>query len=93
MGATLLRLAQSTNKGDVMSMNIGTNIVSVVFTDVDVKKTMPHLKGISNAVALESIRELFESYLREAGHEIMWQLLNDNGWNIGGQNFIDDGGW
>ena len=76
-----------------MSMNIGTNIVSVVFTNVDVMKTMPHLKGISNAVALESIKELFESYLLEAGHEIMWQLLNDNGWNIGGQNFIDDGGW
>ena len=74
-------------------LNIGTNIVSIVFTDVDVKKTMPHLKGITNAIALESIRELFESYLREAGHEILWQLLNDNGWNIGGQNFIDDGGW
>ena len=68
-------------------------IVSVVFTDGDVKKAMPHLKGISNAIALESIRELFESYLIESGHEIMWQLLNDNGWNIGGQNFIDDGGW
>jgi hypothetical protein len=37
-------------------LNTGTNIVSVVFTDVDVKKTMPHLKGISNAIALESIQ-------------------------------------
>ena len=74
-------------------MSIGTNIVSVVFTDVDVNNTMPHLKGVTNAIAMESIRELFESYLIEAGHEIMWQLLNDNGWNIGGQSFIDDGGW
>ena len=54
---------------------------------------MPHLKGVTTCVALESVEELLVSYVREAGCEILWQLLNDNGWNIGGKNFIEDGGW
>ena len=67
--------------------------ISVSFTDKDVRECMPHLKGVTTCVALESIEELLVSYVREAGCEILWQLLNDNGWNIGGKNFIEDGGW
>jgi hypothetical protein len=54
---------------------------------------MPHLKGVMQAIALEDIEELFCSYLRESGCEIMWQLLDDAGWNIGGKRFIEMGGW
>ena len=67
--------------------------ISVSFTDKDVRECMPHLKGVTTCVALESVEELLVSYVREAGCEILWQLLNDNGWNIGGENFIEDGGW
>ena len=67
--------------------------VSVSFTDKDVRECMPHLKGVTTCVALENVEELLVSYVREAGCEILWQLLNDNGWNIGGKNFIEDGGW
>ena len=67
--------------------------ISISFTDKDVRKCMPHLKGVTTCVALESVEELLVSYVREAGCEILWQLLNDNGWNIGGDNFIKDGGW
>jgi len=67
--------------------------ISVDFTDKDVRECMPHLKGVTTCVALESVEELLVSYVREAGCEILWQLLNDNGWNIGGKNFIEDGGW
>lgn len=67
--------------------------ISVSFTDKDVHECMPHLKGVTTCVALESVEELLVSYIREAGCEILWQLLNDNGWNIGGKNFIEDGGW
>lgn len=67
--------------------------ISVSFTDKDVRECMPHLKGVTTCVALESVEELLVSYVREAGCEILWQLLNDNGWNIGGKNFIEDGGW
>jgi hypothetical protein len=67
--------------------------ISVSFTDKDVRECMPHLKGVTTCVALENVEELLVSYVREAGCEILWQLLNDNGWNIGGKNFIEDGGW
>ena len=67
--------------------------ISISFTDKDVRECMPHLKGVTTCVALESVEELLVSYVREAGCEILWQLLNDNGWNIGGENFIEDGGW
>jgi hypothetical protein len=67
--------------------------ISVSFDDKDVKACMSHLKGSTSCVALESIETLFHSYLREAGCEIMSQLLRDNGWDIGGQLFKDSGGW
>jgi hypothetical protein len=54
---------------------------------------MPHLKGVMQAIALEDIEELFRSYVREAGCEIMAQLLRDAGWDIGGKSFIEMGGW
>jgi hypothetical protein len=87
MGSTLLRLAQSTNKGDAMTA------ISVGFELTDAQECMPHLKGVMQAIALEDIEELFCSYLRESGCEIMWQLLDDAGWNIGGHAFIEMGGW
>lgn len=67
--------------------------ISVGFTDADVRKAMPHLKGATACVALETIEQLFQSYVYEAGCEILWQLLNDNGWNINGKSFIEMGGW
>ena len=67
--------------------------ISISFTDKDVRECMPHLKGVTTCVALESVEELLVSYVREAGCEILWQLLNDNGWNIGGKSFIEMGGW
>ena len=82
-------VAHTTNKGDAMGgLNVG-----VVFTDRDIREAMPHLKGVTSCIALESIQPLLVSYIRESGCEILWQLLNDEGWNIGGKNFIDDGGW
>ena len=78
---------------DVMESKNWVVGISVSFTDKDVRECMPHLKGVTTCVALESIEELLVSYVREAGCEILWQLLNDNGWNIGGKNFIEDGGW
>jgi hypothetical protein len=89
-------VAYTTSKGDAMDVIEGKNWVvgiSVSFTDKDVRECMPHLKGVTTCVALESVEELLVSYVREAGCEILWQLLNDNGWNIGGKNFIEDGGW
>ena len=67
--------------------------VSVDFTDRDVRECMSHLKGITACVALESIEELLVSYVRESGCEIMSQLLDNEGWNIGGKSFIEEGGW
>jgi len=67
--------------------------ISVGFTDTDVREAMPHLKGVAACVALEDIEELFRSYVREAGCEIMAQLLRDAGWDIGGKSFIEMGGW
>jgi hypothetical protein len=82
-----LRLAQSTNKGDKMTA------ISVGFELADAEQCMPHLKGVMQAIALEDIEELFRSYVREAGCEIMSQLLRDAGWGIGGKSFIEMGGW
>ncbi|NDA37647.1 MAG: hypothetical protein EBX80_03870 [Acidimicrobiia bacterium] len=67
--------------------------ISVGFELEDAGQCMPHLKGVTQALALEDIEELFRSYVREAGCEIMWQLLDDAGWNIGGKRFIECGGW
>ena len=67
--------------------------ISVSFTDKDVHECMPHLKGVTTCVALESIEELLVSYVREAGCEIISQLLRDNGWDINGESFIEMGGW
>jgi hypothetical protein len=87
VGSTLLRLAQSTNKGDDMTA------ISVGFELTDAEQCMPHLKGVMQAIALEDIEKLFRSYVREAGCEIMSQLLRDAGWDIGGKSFIEMGGW
>ena len=67
--------------------------ISVVFTDKDVRDAMPHLKGVTACIALENIDSLLQSYVYEAGCEIMSQLLRDEGWGIGGKSFIDMGGW
>ena len=57
--------------------------ISVVFTD----------KGVTACIALENIDSLLQSYVYEAGCEIMSQLLHDEGWDIGGRSFIEMGGW
>jgi len=67
--------------------------ISVAFTDKDVRDCMPHLKGAMACVALEEIEELFRSYVRESGCEIMSQLLRDAGWDINGKSFKEMGGW
>ena len=67
--------------------------ISVAFTDKDVRDAMPHLKGVAACIALENIDSLLQSYVYEAGCEIMSQLLRDEGWGIGGKSFIDMGGW
>jgi hypothetical protein len=67
--------------------------ISVGFECEDAEQCMPHLKGVMQAIALEDIEELFRSYVREAGCEIMSQLLQDAGWDIGGKSFIEMGGW
>ena len=59
----------------------------------DAEQCMPHLNGVMQAIALEEIEELFRSYVREAGCEIMSQLLRDAGWDIGGKSFKEMGGW
>ena len=51
--------------------------VSVSFSDEDVKTCAPNLKGVETAVALEKLEHVFCSYLREAGMEILSQLLRD----------------
>jgi hypothetical protein len=43
VGSTLLRLAQSTNKGDDMTA------ISVGFELTDAEQCMPHLKGVMQA--------------------------------------------
>ncbi len=67
--------------------------ISIGFELTDVKECMPHLKGVAQAIALEDIEELFRSYVREAGCEIMSQLLREAGWGIGGKQFVNMGGW
>lgn len=67
--------------------------ISVNFTNRDVRECMSHLKGITACVALENIEELLVSYVRESGCEIMSQLLHNEGWDIGGKSFIEEGGW
>ena len=67
--------------------------ISVAFTDADVRDCMPHLKGMTACIALESIEQLLQSYIYEAGCEIMSQLLREAGWDIGGKQFINMGGW
>ena len=67
--------------------------ISVGFEMSDVAQCMPHIKGSMQGVALESIEELFCSYVYEAGCEIMSQLLRDAGWDIGGKAFKEEGGW
>ena len=60
------------------------NSVWVVFDNLDATQCMPHLKGKLADVALASIQELLTSYIREAGCEIMSQLLYNEGWGIEG---------
>lgn len=67
--------------------------ISVAFTDKDVRDCMPHLKGVAACVALESIEQLLQSYIYEAGCEIMSDLLRNEGWDIGGKSFKEMGGW
>ena len=71
----------------------GNGQISVAFTDKDVRDAMPHLKGVAACIALENIDSLLQSYVYEAGCEIMSQLLRDEGWDIGGKSFIEMGGW
>ena len=61
--------------------------VSVGFDGEDAIACMPHLTGKLADVALASIQELLTSYLREAGCEIMSQLLYNEGWGIEGAKF------
>lgn len=68
-------------------MSDGYN-TSVSFTDADVKKCMPHIKGVMNVFALQEIEMLLCSYVREAGCEIMSQLLRDAGWDIDGNQYL-----
>ena len=74
-------LAQSKNKGNVM------NSIWVAFDNLDVTQCMPHLEGKVADIAMASIQELLTSYLREAGCEIMSQLLYNDGWGIEGEKF------
>ena len=67
--------------------------ISVEFNLDDVKQCMPHLTTFMLQLAMEEIEELLKSYVREAGCEIMSQLLRDAGWDIGGKTFVDAGGW
>ena len=67
--------------------------ISVAFTDKDIRDAMPHLKGVAVCIALESIEQLFQSYVYEAGCEIMSDILRNEGWDIGGKSFIEMGGW
>ncbi len=67
--------------------------ISVAFTDTDVRECMPHLKGVTACIALESIEQLLQSYIYEAGCEIMSDLLRNEGWDINGESFKDEGGW
>ena len=67
--------------------------ISIPFTDQDVRNCMPHLKGVASVLALEEIEELLRSYVREAGCEIMSQLLRDADWGVGGKQFKEVGGW
>jgi len=61
--------------------------VSVGFDGEDAIACMPHLKGVVSVIALASISELLTSYLREAGCEIMSQLLYQDGWGIEGAKY------
>jgi hypothetical protein len=85
-------MANRKNKGNDMSDNYAMQI-SVGFTDADVREAMPHLKGAAACVALESIELLLQSYVYEAGCEIISQLLREEGWDINGESFIEMGGW
>jgi len=97
-------MVKQTNKGDAMnepeakmkydkSKHDWAMQVSVTFTDKDVRDAMSHLKGVTACIALENIDSLLQSYVYEAGCEIMSQLLRDEGWDIGGKSFIEMGGW
>ena len=63
------------------------NIIWVAFDNLDAEQCMPHLTGKLADVALASIQELLTSYLREAGCEIMSQLLYQDGWGIEGAKY------
>lgn len=67
--------------------------VSVGFDDSDVKKCMPHLKGVQLLIALESVEDEFYVRLKNQGLDLMKEILDDAGWGIGGKSFINDGGW
>lgn len=60
------------------------NSIWVAFDNLDVTQCMPHLEGKVADIAMASIQELLTSYLREAGCEIMSQLLHNEGWGIEG---------
>ena len=74
-------MAQSKNKGN------GMNSIWVAFDNSDATQCMPHLEGKVADIAMASIRELLTSYLREAGCEIMSQLLYNEGWGIEGAKY------
>lgn len=71
-------VAQSKNKGNAMTY------IWVEFDSKDALQCMPHLKGKLASIALASINGLLTSYVREAGCEIMSQLLYNEGWGIEG---------
>ena len=62
-------------------------IISVGFDGEDATACMPHLKGVVSNIALSHISELLTSYLREAGCEIMSQLLYNEGWGVEGARY------
>lgn len=66
---------------------MGGNNISVSFTNEDIEAAAKHLKGVLSCVALEDIDELLTSYIREAGCELMLQVLYMKGWDIDGAKY------
>ena len=63
---------------------MGGNNISVSFTNDDVTQAAPHLTGALSCVVLEHIDALLTSYIREAGCELISQVVHMTGWDING---------
>ncbi len=68
---------------------MGGNNISVSFTNEDIEQAGPHLHGPLACVVLEHIDELLTSYIREAGCELIFQVLHMTGWDEEGHNYIE----